>query len=304
MSPTGCATGLWATRRGGRSTSTISAAAPCCGRRSSSALAIFSSATRPAPASAGLLRNFPGGRTRAIARPASTISMTGSTMRRSPVDLAPHAYCPVSVSGMEDAAWTERTQRAVLLQADPIEQAAIYFNYCRGDLRRPTTRWTAGGSRDWHFATICCNTPCLPTRRSSFRTRPWRPKCPAPSAFCPSSRSSRRPAEALTSILSHLTGQSRGWPMLDEAIDLARQDHLAAVAAELGRPMDRARRRRKMPVVGPGESVPERLDPNLRREAFERLTSFGVDPRYFASLAGAASADPHAFAAQPARHRG
>ena len=64
--------------------------------------------------------------------------------------------------------------------------------------------------------------------------------------------------------------------MIEDAVDLARREHLAAVELELGRPLDGTRRRR------PGRNR------DVRGEIF-LLASLGVDLQYFAAPSGAAT---------------
>jgi hypothetical protein len=83
-------------------------------------------------------------------------------------------------------------------------------------------------------------------------------------------------------MLSHLTGKQRNWPMVEEAVALARRQHLAAVEAEVGRPWDRANRRRQgRPGDTYEEIMGEPLDPSLQREALGFLTSLGIESHYF-----------------------
>ena len=94
--------------------------------------------------------------------------------------------------------------------------------------------------------------------------------------------------------------------MIDAAVDLARKEHLAAVEVELGRSLDRARRRRKaLKRPEPAPSVPDFRDPGLRRDAFALLEKLGVDPVHFkfapeGSDARPSSEDRPRLGAQPA----
>jgi hypothetical protein len=91
-------------------------------------------------------------------------------------------------------------------------------------------------------------------------------------------------------MLSHLTGRPRDWPMIEDAVDLARREHLAAVELELGRPLDGTRRRRPSRNRDVrGEIFRAELEPDLGREALELLASLGVDLRYFAAPSGTAT---------------
>jgi len=227
-----------------------------------------------------------------------------------PVDLAPHAYAPVSVSGMEAAAWTNRAQRAVLIHQDPVEQAAFYFNYCRADLRPAYNILEGRRLADWNFRDYLFQ-HALPSYAKTFISyQAMATDVPGSVSIVPQRSLRERPAETLGSMLSHLTGKPRAWPMIDEAIDLARKEHLVAVEAEIGRPLDRARRRRRGQSADIYEQLtPEQSDPRLQHEAFELLSSLGVDTRHFAppadgGSAGSALSDGHGFGARPALHGG
>ena len=113
----------------------------------------------------------------------------------------------------------------------------------------------------------------------------------------PESRMQESPVETLASLLSHLTGASRDWPMIADAVELARQEHLIAVEKDIGRPLERARRGTGQASKVPDELLREQLDPALRREGWEFLASLGVDLRYFAHASGGAATSPAATVA-------
>jgi hypothetical protein len=113
---------------------------------------------------------------------------------------------------------------------------------------------------------------------------------PGSVSLVPDWRLPERPAETLASILSHLAGMKRDWPMLEEAVDLARREHLTAVEIERGRPLDGTRRRRASRDRDVREEVlREELDPDLRQEALGLLASLGVEPGYFQRPSGTAT---------------
>jgi len=201
-----------------------------------------------------------------------------------PVDLAPHAYVAVSVADMEAAAWTEPAQRAVLLYPDPVDQAAFYFKYCQTHSRPSHNKLDGRRLTDWPFRDYLFQY-ALPSYAKLFVSyQAMATARPGAVSIVSHRLLIDRPAETLATMLSHLTGKQRDWPMVDKAVDLARREHLAAVEAEVGRPWDRANRRRK---GRPGESyeeiMGEPLDPSLHREALEFLASSGIELRYFAS---------------------
>jgi hypothetical protein len=91
-------------------------------------------------------------------------------------------------------------------------------------------------------------------------------------------------------MLCHLTGLPGDWPMIEDAVDLARREHLTAVELELGRPLDGTRRRRPSRNRDVRDEIfREELDADLGREALELLESLGVDLRYFAAPSGSAT---------------
>ena len=199
-----------------------------------------------------------------------------------PVDMAPHAYVSTSVSSIEAAAWTDKAQRAVLVYPDPVEQAAYYFNYARGDLRAAHNTLEGRRLADWPFRDYLLQ-HALPSYAKIFISyQAMASEVPGSVSLVAQRQLFDRPTETLAAMLSHLSGKKRDWPLLEDAIDLARKEHLAAVEAEIGRPLDRVRRRRKAPGrAAPEPAVPDFRDPALRREAFELLAGLGVDPAYF-----------------------
>lgn len=210
----------------------------------------------------------------------------GLDYRQVPVDMAPHAYVAVPANGLDAAAWTEPAQRAVLLYPDPVEQAAFYFRYCR-DHRMPAYN-TLDGRRlaDWPFADYLFG-HALPSYAKVFISyQAMAAERPGTVSILPHHQLAERPAETLVAMLAHLSAKPRQWPAIDDAVDLARREHRVAIEAELGRPLDRARRRRHR--QGPEvreEPMREQLDPGVHREALEYLASLGLDLRYFRSAA-------------------
>lgn len=199
-----------------------------------------------------------------------------------PVDMAPHAYARVSVSKLDAAAWVRPAQRAVLVYPDPLEQAGAYFNYGRNHVAsayntlagRRLTEWTF---RDYLFQ------QALPSYAKIFISyQAMASAVPRSVSIVPHAQLLARPASTLASMLSHLADAPQDGPMIEDAVRLARREHLAAVERELGRPLDGTRRRRTRTLAIPEEILLEQRDPDLRREALAFLASLGVDPRYFA----------------------
>lgn len=205
-----------------------------------------------------------------------------------PVDMAPHAYVTVPVSSVEDAAWTQPAQRAALVYPDPLEQAVFYFNYCR-NLLAPAYN-TLQGKRlaEWDFREYLFS-HALPSYAKLFMSyQAMMIAAPRSVTVVPDWHLHARPAETLAAILSHVTGKASKWPMIEEAVDLARREHLKAVEIEFGRSMDRARRRRNRPgSASTQEFDREALEPSLRQEAVDFLASLGIDPGHFSLPPGA-----------------
>ncbi len=209
-----------------------------------------------------------------------------------PVDLAPHAYVAVSVADMEAAAWADPAQRAVLLYPDPIDQAAFYFRYCQNHGRPSHNKLEGKRLTEWSFRDYLFKYGLLSYAKLFVSYQAMAKALPGAVSIVSHRLLVDRPAETLGSILSHLAGKQRDWPMIDDAVALAQPDHLAAVQEEVGRPWDRANRR---PQGRPGDSyeqiMGEPLDPRLRREALEFLASLGIESRYFAPPANLMAAN-------------
>jgi hypothetical protein len=209
-----------------------------------------------------------------------------------PVDLAPHAYVTVAVSAMEAAAWTDPAQRAVLLYPDPIDQIAFYFKYCQGHPKPSHNRLEGRRLTEWPFRDYLFKYGLASYAKLFISYQAMAKTLPGSVSIVSHQLLLDRPSETLASILSHLSGKQRDWPMIDEAVDLAHRDHLVAVQEEAGRPWDRANRH---PQARAGDSyekiMGEPLDPRLRREALEFLASKGVEARYFSSPASLMAAN-------------
>lgn len=208
-----------------------------------------------------------------------------------PVDLAPHAYVSVSVADMEAAAWSEPAQRAVLLYPDPVDQAAFYFKYCQTHSRPSHNKLDGRRLADWEFRDYLFKY-ALPSYAKLFVSyQAMGTARPGAVSIVSHRLLIDRPAETLGSMLSHLTGKQRDWPMVGAAVELARREHLAAVEAELGRPWDRSNRRRTgRPGARYEEIMGEPLAPGLQREALAYLASLGIDSHYFAGHSSSVAA--------------
>jgi hypothetical protein len=197
---------------------------------------------------------------------------------------------PVSVKGLDAAAWSEPSQRAVLVYPDPLDQAASHFNFCRNHLAPAFNTLDGRRLADWTFRDYLF-LQALPSYAKVFLSyQVMSTQVPGSVSIVPHWRLLERPVETLASMLSHLAGAPRDWPMIEDAVDLARREHLTAVELELGRPLDGTRRRRASRTRDVREEVfREELDPDLRRDALELLESLGVDLRHFAAPSGTAT---------------
>jgi hypothetical protein len=96
-----------------------------------------------------------------------------------------------------------------------------------------------------------------------------------------------RPEATLGRLLKHLSATTRAeWPMLYDAVHLARSEHLAAIEKELGYSLDRTRVGGQSHMTG--RRIEEEFDSSIRAEVFDRLSSMNIDVRMFESVA------PHA----------
>jgi hypothetical protein len=201
-----------------------------------------------------------------------------------PVDLAPHAYAAVSVAAMEAAAWSEAAQRAVLVYPDPIDQAAFYFKYCQGHLHPAHNRLSGRRLADWEFRDYLLE-HALPSYAKVFASYQAMAEArPGSVSIVPHRQLLERPARTMASVLSHLAGEQRQWPMIDEAVDLARHEHLVAVQSEMG-PIDHGSLLDKLGAGDRYEDIMgEPLDPRLHSQALALLASRGIDPAHFGRL--------------------
>jgi hypothetical protein len=206
-----------------------------------------------------------------------------------PVDLAPHAYVRVSLPRVEAAAWVNPTQRAVFVHSDPFEQAASYFKYCRNHAAPAYNRLNGRRLTDWNFADYLFD-HALPSYAKTFISyQVMANEVPGSVFLMPHQRVRERPVESLASMLSHLAGTARHWPMLADAVDLARREHLTTVEIALGRPLDHKRRARAVRASdGRDEAFHRDLDPRIRREGLQLLGSLGVDSQNFSTPADSA----------------
>lgn len=195
-----------------------------------------------------------------------------------PVDMAPHAYASVSVSGMEDAAWSEGAQRSILLYSDPVEQAVAYFHFCRNHPSRAYNMLAGRRIRDWAFGDFFFQY-ALPSYARIFLTyQIMADRVPGSVLLVPYEKLREHPAKTLASVLGHLGGNRCDLSLIDEAVACARPERLATANSRL---VDRRRLDALNGNLQTEKTFLKRLDPSLRREGLEYLESLGVDARYF-----------------------
>lgn len=195
-----------------------------------------------------------------------------------PVDMAPHAYASVSVSGMEAAAWSEPAQRSILLYSDPIEQAVAYYHFCRNHPSRAYNMLAGRRVRDWAFRDFLFQ-HALPSYARIFLTyQIMAGRVPGSVLLVPYERLQEHPAKTFASVLGHLGTHRCDMAMIDEAVACARPDRLAAANSRL---VDRRRLDALNGNFQMEKAFLKKLDPSLRREGLEFLESLGVDARYF-----------------------
>ena len=204
----------------------------------------------------------------------------GLNYEYTPVDLADYQYTSVSVRTLERAASAGRGGPLALVYRNPLAQAASYFRYCTTHTS-PAYNTLDGrplasiSFRDYLFGSAL---PSYAKQFISFQAMAARR--PDLVHLVPYEHLMAEPLEVLADLLDHLSGTSCGdWPNLDQAVHLARRDHLKAIEAELGHSLDGTR-------AGGGSHMrqhrfEEQLDDTLRNETIRRLRAMGVDTDRF-----------------------
>jgi hypothetical protein len=165
----------------------------------------------------------------------------GMNYQYTPVELASYDYTPVRVPALERSARKGRGPRIVLVYRNPLDQAASYFRYCQGH-KDPTYSLFEGRPlasvpfRDYLFES---GLPSYAKQFISFQAMAARH--PTLVRLIPYERLMRNPSGVLTTVLDHLSGAPRDWPMLEDALHLARREHMKAIEAELGHSLDGTR---------------------------------------------------------------
>jgi hypothetical protein len=187
----------------------------------------------------------------------------------------------VSVDAVDAAAWTEPRQRAVFIHGDPLEQAAVYFGYCRDHVRPAYNRLDGMRVADWSFDDYLFR-HALPSYAKIFVSyQAMAGAVPGSVRIVAHAAPPECHAEALASMLLHLTGKDQPAAMIEDAVALARREHIAALERDLGRRLDGARRRNGRGLAADEAIVRRTKDDGLRREALAFLASRGIDANRF-----------------------
>jgi len=208
----------------------------------------------------------------------------GLNYRYTPVDLAPYDYTPVRVATLERSAWAGRSRGIVLVYRNPLEQAASYFRYCRShtDSRYNSFKGRPLCSVPFRDYLFQCGLPSYAKQFISFQS--LAKKHPHLVRLVSYERLVRKPVGVLTTVLDHLAGAPGDWVMLEDAVRLARPDHMKAIEKELGRSLDGTRAGRSSHITRGNADTPERgFDGATYDEAMTFLHDLGLDTGLFES---------------------
>ena len=206
----------------------------------------------------------------------------GLNYKYTPTDLSADPYTAVSVAALERAAWKGRSEPMALVYRNPVDQAASYFPYCQNHAN-PAYNTLRGRPlaevpfRDYLFGSAL---PSYAKQFISFQAMATR--WPGLVRLVAYEHLMEKPEQILANLLNHLSGSPRDWPMLRDAVHLARREHLRLIEAELGRSLDGTRvgRGSHMRQGGRGRRD-EWLDAATFDEAIETLRSLGINTDLF-----------------------
>ncbi len=199
-----------------------------------------------------------------------------------PVDFdAGRRYLPVDVAALDAAPWADRDHRTALVYRNPIDQAESHYHFLGAHID-PAMRSFQGqplgevGFRRFLFEAAL---PAYARQFISFQR--MAAERPGQVALVAYEHLTANPERVMPELLNHLgalgDNSRRTWPLLPQAIHLARKEHVRALEKELGhsldgeRPGDSHLRRNGAPELA------EQLGPGLRNEALDYLASMGVD---------------------------
>jgi len=197
-----------------------------------------------------------------------------------PVDLAPHAFAPVSVDDVDAAAWTDARQRMVLVYGDPVDKALASFTLKRNQGRSASGRF---GERPFavpSFDEYLFNHSLPGYAKMMVSYQAMAQAVPGAVQIVSEETMRAEPDRVLPSVLAHLKLDRWTTARLDAVVNLSRPEHLAVVEREIGRSFTGPRRGRKGTMASP-PPVRAAVDPGLRRKALSFLASMGVDTAYF-----------------------
>lgn len=201
-----------------------------------------------------------------------------------PVDLAPHAFIPVSVGDVDAAAWTDPRQRTVLVYGDPIDKAVVSFSLRQGQTRPSFSRAGEGQVVPWPFHDYLFKHALPSFAKMMMSYQAMAQAVPGSVQIVPEDALRGEPVRVLSSVLAHLNLDHWDSRLIDAVIALSRPEHIAAIEKEVGRNLTGFRRSRKATVSSTAETaVRAARDPNLRRKALALLASMGVDTAWFES---------------------
>lgn len=206
----------------------------------------------------------------------------GMNYRYTPVDLAPYDYAPIRVPALERSARKGRGRPAVLVYRNPLDQAASYFRYC---LNHKNPAYNSCGGQPlavMPFGDYLLKR-ALPSYAKQFISfQAMAERHPGQVLLVPYERLLEKPVEALAGILDHLSGDPRDRPALDDAVWLARSEHMKAIEKELDRSLDGTRANRTSHITqGNSGKADSRIDGKMRNSAIALLKQWGIDIALF-----------------------
>jgi hypothetical protein len=203
--------------------------------------------------------------------------------RYTPVELASYRYTPVRVSALERATRKGRGQPIVLVYRNPIDQAASYYWYCQ-DHRDPAYSSSNGRPlADMPFHDYLFESALASYAKQFLSFQAMAARFPDLVRLVPYECLMARPAEVIATLLDHLAA---GAPVdrhnLENAVWLARRDHMKAIENELGRSLDGTRRSRRSHIQQPHmHRNDDWIDDATCDEAIVFLHACGLDLRLF-----------------------
>jgi hypothetical protein len=206
----------------------------------------------------------------------------GLNYRYTPVDLAPYDYTPVRVPTLERAARKGKGRRIVFVYRNPLSQATSFFRYCQNHADPTYSVINGRPLSGVPFQSFLFDL-ALPSYAKQFISyQMMAAHYPTLVRLVRYERLMAKPIEVLASILDHLSGTQRDWPMLENALWLARAEHLKAIEKELGRSLDGTRNGHGSHMWQPNVSwLDSRIDHAMRRDATALLRQLGIDTDLF-----------------------